>query len=62
MYVTIILGHWCIKVSLLADEVGPDAIQFDENMTAEELCELLKSKGVDDEDCALFRSKVYTLW
>ena len=28
------------------------------NMTADELCELLRRKGVDEEDCALFRSKV----
>lgn len=27
-------------------------------MSVEELCQLLKQKGVDEDDCALFRSKV----
>ena len=28
-------------------------------MSVEELCQLLKQKGVDEDDCALFRSKVH---
>ena len=47
-----------IKFTPSLDEVGPDAVEFDVNMTAEELSELLRGKGVDEEDCALFRSKV----
>ena len=39
------------------DEIGPEEIQFDVNMSIEELCQLLRQKGVDEEDCALFRSK-----
>ena len=40
-------------------DIGPGEIQFDVNMSAEELCELLKQKGVNEDDCALFRSKVH---
>jgi hypothetical protein len=40
-------------------ETVPGEIQFDVNMSVEELCGLLKQKGVDDDDCALFRSKVH---
>ena len=47
-----------MSLCFFTDELGPDAAQFDVNMTAEELCELLKAKGVDDEDCASFRSKI----
>lgn len=43
--------------SPFTDEVGPDAVEFDVNMTAEELSELFRQKGVDEDDCALFRSK-----
>ena len=47
-----------MSLCFFIDELGPDAAQFDVNMTTEELSELLKAKGVDDEDCASFRSKV----
>ena len=41
----------------MTDVDGMDDIQFSVNMTVDELNELLKLKGVDEEDCALFRSK-----
>ena len=41
----------------VTDVDGMDDIQFSVNMTVDELNELLKLKGVDEEDCALFRSK-----
>ena len=48
--------HKCSNFSPFTDEAGPDVVEFDVNMTAEELSELLKGKGVDEDDCALFRS------
>ena len=41
------------------DEVGADEVQFSAAMSVEQLCQLLKIKGVDEEDCALFRSERY---
>lgn len=50
------LFHKCSDFSPFTDEAGSDAVEFDVNMTAEELSELFRQKGVDEVDCALFRS------